>query len=105
MITQQNLQKLKGRGKGICIDETYVAKKKRSKGGFRGYTSIGNKTAVLGMIELDLESRTTTGNVRLIVMQGSTTAIIKAHIEKHVAKGSLIFTDSFKSYRFLSNSG
>ena len=105
---QSSLPLLGGPGKVVCIDETYFTKKKRSRGGFTGAVTIGHKTVVLGMLELDLETRTSTGNIRLIILPCAGTpskALLKKHIEQHVLGGSLVFTDSLASYSFLKAAG
>ena len=106
---QGTLPLLGGRGKAVCIDETYFTKKKRCRGGWVGHVTLGHKTVVLGMCEIDLASRRCTGNVRLIVLQGCTgtpsAAVLRKHIKEHVLDGSLIFTDSLQSYKFLSREG
>ena len=91
---QGTLPLLGGRGKAVCIDETYFTKKKRCRGGWVGHVTLGHKTVVLGMCEIDLASRRCTGNVRLIVLQGCTgtpsAALLRKHIEEHVLDGFLI---------------
>ena len=94
--------KLGGRGKVVIIDETYFTKKKVSRGGFQGRYTRGHKTIIMGMVELDLATRQETGNMRLITLPGTTKAIFKDAIEAHILRGSLILTDSHRSYSFLS---
>ena len=59
------------------------------------------------MVELDLETQRETGKLRLIVIPGTTKAIFLRTIREHIKPMSLIFTDSHRSYSFLSrpNSG
>jgi len=56
------------------------------------------------MLELDLATRRSTGNVRLIVIPAASKAVLEQHIEAHVLRGSLVFTDSHKSYTWLKKS-
>ena len=56
---------LGGPGKVVCIDETFICKKKRAKGGFQGRSTAGTKQIILGMIELDLATRKATGRIFL----------------------------------------
>ena len=38
----------------VLVDETYITKKKRQRGGFQGRTTTGHKTIVLGFFELNI---------------------------------------------------
>ena len=68
----------------VIIDETYFTKKKMSRGGFQGHYTLGNKTIIMGMVELDLATRRETGNMRLVVIPSTTKATFKKTIEAHV---------------------
>ena len=46
-------EKIGGRGKIVCIDETFITRKKRNRGGFRGRTTLGHQTIVMAGVELD----------------------------------------------------
>ena len=61
----------------------------------------------MGFLELQLSTRKATGACVLIEIPNRKQATLKREIQKHVAPGSLIFTDRHKSYNFLSrpNSG
>ena len=98
-------RKLGGWGKIVVIDETYWKKPKTTRGGFRGRPSGAEKICVLGLCEVDMETRTCTGNIRLIEISGPTKACIREQILLYVEPGSLIFTDSHKSYRWLTEAG
>ena len=91
----------------MCIDETWLTKKERSTGGFQGRSTAGTKTIVLGMMEINFESRRATGNCILMEIPDRSARTLKRFINTHVVPGSLIFTDSFKGYAWLSrpNSG
>lgn len=95
-------EKLGGRGVAVCVDETFFTKKKKVRGGFTGRLTAGNKTIVLGMVEINLRTRTETGRMRLLVIPNRNKATLKRAIEEHVEEGSLIFTDKFNAYSFLS---
>lgn len=56
------------------------------------------------MLELDLATRRSTGNVRLIVIPAASKAVLKLHIEAHILRGSLVFTDSHRSYTWSKKS-
>ena len=44
--------KIGGPDKVVCIDETYITKKKKNRGGFRGRQSLGYKTCIMAGVEL-----------------------------------------------------
>ncbi|CAE7880306.1 unnamed protein product [Symbiodinium necroappetens] len=86
VIQQQfNRVQLGGPGRVVVIDETFFTRKITNAGGFVGRSTMGNKTIVMGFLELDLAKQAT----------------LKREIETHVLPGSLIFTDRHKSYHFL----
>ena len=91
----------------VVVDETFFTKKKKNTGGFVGRTTLGHKTIVMGFLELQLSTRKATGACVLIEIPNRKQATLKREIQRHVAPGSLIFTDRHKSYNFLSrpNSG
>ena len=101
-VARLNPAQLGGEGKIVCIDETFLTKKKRCKGGFRGRPTAGTKKCVLGMLELDFETRRATGHCLLLEIPDRSARTLKLFIRRHVVAGSLIFTDSFKSYAWLS---
>ena len=102
LMTKEDMPNLGGKPHlAVCIDETYFTRKKIARGGFQGRYSVGHKTIVLGMVELNLMTRKTTGNVRLLVIPRTTKAMMQKMIKTHVCEGSLIFTDSLGSYKWL----
>lgn len=102
---QGSLPMLGGPGRVVCVDETFFTKKKRAKGGFQGRYTVGHKTIVLGMTELYLDTRKETGNVRLLIIPDVKKQTLMSKITSHVVPGSLIFTDSLKSYKGLTRAG
>jgi transposase-like protein len=102
---QGSLPMLGGPGRVVCIDETFFTKKKRAKGGFQGRYTVGHKTIVLGMTELYLDTRKETGNIRLLIIPDVKKQTLMSKITSHVVPGSLIFTDSLKSYKGLTRAG
>ena len=57
------------------------------------------------MVEIDMETRTETGRVRLIQIAGPSRVCIQEQIGRHCIRGSLIFTDSHRSYLWLTSQG
>ena len=103
---QASLPLMGGRpDRAVCVDETYFTKPKTSRSGFRGAPTIGTQTIVLGMCEIDLNTRKCTGNIRLIIIPSPSKEVFRAEIRKHVLHGSLIFTDSLNAYHFLTAAG
>ncbi len=103
MCTISDNIRLGGQGKAVCIDETFFTSRKISSGGFMGRLSVGQKTVVLGMVEIDLLTHKETGNVVLTVIKRRNRQFIEKAIRKHVIRGSLIITDKFQGYAFLSS--
>ncbi|CAE7555937.1 unnamed protein product [Symbiodinium microadriaticum] len=102
VIQQQfNRVQLGGPGRVVVIDETFCTRKKTNAGGFVGRSTMGNKTIVMGFLELDLATRKATGACVLITIANRKQATLKREIETHVLPGSPIFTDRHKSYHFL----
>jgi hypothetical protein len=87
----------------VLIDETFVTKKKRNKGGFQGRSTAGHTTIIIGFFELDISSepRVGTGRTLLIIVPDRTRKTIEEAIRRYVRAGSIIWTDKFKSYEFL----
>ena len=81
-------QKLGGPGKIVAMDETYMTKKKRASGGFQGRSTQGHKTCIIGMVELDMETRQETGKYRLIPIPSPSAALIKEQVLANVHPGS-----------------
>ena len=89
----------------VVIDETFFTRKKRARGGFGGRVSRGHQTIVFAGCELHLPTRTMTGRVFLEVIPNRKRATFERMINKYVHKGSLIWTDSHRSYHFLGRPG
>lgn len=87
----QAAEKLTGH---IEVDETYV-------GGYQKRTKenhISNKTMVMGFVQRG-------GNYRAEVVPANTAARLVPRVQKHVASGSTVNTDSLRSYRTLGKLG
>ena len=76
----------------VLVDETYITKKKRQRGGFQGRTTTGHMTIVLGFFELNIaeEPRRGTGRVFLIEIPNCKMSTIEAAIRKCVREGSVV---------------
>ena len=87
----------------VLIDCTYITKKKKNRGGFRGKSTDGHSTCIVGMYELDLSQspRVGTGRVVLKVVSGEQKEIMKKLIPKYCVAGAEIWTDSAKAYAWL----
>ena len=87
----------------VSIDETFVTKKKRNKGGFQRRSSAGRTTIIIGFFELDISSepRVGTGRTLLIILHDRTRITIEGAIRRYVRAGSIIWTGKFKRMSFL----
>lgn len=74
-------------GTVVCIDETFITKKKKQGGGFRGRTTYGHQTLLLAGTEVDLSSRKATGRSFVVVIPNRSRPVRKAEICKRVAAG------------------
>lgn len=84
-----------GRLKGeIEIDEAYFGGRRKGK---RGRGAAG-KSIVFGLLERD-------GRVYTKVVERVTADELMAHIRKHTRKGSVYYTDKFRSYNSLKRFG
>lgn len=84
-----------GRLKGeIEIDESYFGGRRKGK---RGRGAAG-KSIVFGLLERD-------GRVYTRVVEQVTANELMEHIRKHTRKGSVYYTDTFKSYNSLKRLG
>eukprot|EP00974_Lingulodinium_polyedra_P015523 1503492-Lingulodinium_polyedra.AAC.1 len=57
------------------------------------------------MTEIDFDTRRETGDIRLLIIPRTTKVCIRAAVLAHVRRGSLVFTDSHRSYSFLRVAG
>jgi transposase len=78
----------------IEVDETYFGGRQKGK---RGRGAAG-KIPVIGLIQRN-------GFVRTIAIPNVKSATLQALIKEHVEVGSMVYTDKWKGYRGLENSG
>ena len=57
------------------------------------------------MIEIYIATRRSTGKIRLIIIPAANANTLKREIQKHILRGSLIFTESHRGYTFLRWAG
>ncbi|OLQ03247.1 hypothetical protein AK812_SmicGene13832 [Symbiodinium microadriaticum] len=87
---QDSQGKLGGLGNLVAIDETWMTTKKRVRGGFRGRQTAGTKTSVLGMVEVNLASRRSTGRCLLLEIPDRKAKTLQTRVRNHVLPGSLV---------------
>ena len=70
----------------VIIDETFVTKKKRNKGGFQGRSTAGHTNIIIVFFELDIlsEPRVGTGRTLLIIVPDRTCKTIEDAIRRYV---------------------
>lgn len=85
----------------VILDQTFFTKKKRARGGFGGRTTRGHETVVFGGVELHLPTRRETGRAFLVVIPDMSKRTFQKVITERVHPGSMIWTDSHKSYEWL----
>ena len=90
-VAELEAGKLKGE---IEIDEAYFGGRRKGK---RGRGAAG-KSIVFGLLERD-------GRVYTKVVEQVTANELMAHIRKHTRKGSVYYTDTFRSYNSLKRIG
>lgn len=90
-LAELEAEKLTGE---IEIDESYFGGRRKGK---RGRGAAG-KSVVLGLLERD-------GRVYTKVVENVTADELMTHIRKHTRKGSVYFTDTFRSYNSLKRFG
>ncbi len=90
-FTQQEFRKLHGK---IEADESYFGGKRK---GNRGRGAF-NKQAVFGILERN-------GKVYTAVIENVSAKTLFEHIKKKTRKGSVFYTDDFKSYKDLKQYG
>ena len=90
-VAELEAGKLKGE---IEIDEAYFGGRRKGK---RGRGAAG-KSIVFGLLERD-------GRVYTKVVERVTADELMAHIRKHTRKGSVYYTDTFRSYNSLKRLG
>jgi transposase len=78
----------------IEMDESYFGGVRKGKRG-RG---AGGKSVVFGLLERD-------GRVYTKVVEDTTAQTLMTHIEQHTRKGSVYFTDAFRSYNSIKQFG
>jgi transposase-like protein len=100
-LQKKSLVKLGGPGSEVEVDETFIGGKARnmhkSKKVGKGYRHRGiiNKTVVMGMLERG-------GNITTRIIHERDDKTLQGHVRDSVDKGSLVYTDEWRSYMGLS---
>ena len=90
MIRVKRDDEMLGRGNtAVCIDCTYITKRKRHKK-FKGKTTAGHVTSIFGAYEIDLSTQKATGRAVLKVVEGELVKAVRKMVKKHIAPGALI---------------
>jgi transposase-like protein len=99
------MTKIGGPGRIVCVDETHITHKKKSRSGFRGRTTKGHQTIVITGIELNGEwhERKETGRSFLVIIRDHTGETFRTVLEKHIHEGSIVWTDGHPSYLWLNS--
>ena len=86
MTKVQGQRKIGGRGKVVCLDETFFCKKPKNKSGFRGKTRLSHQTIFMGGVELDGTGpgRKCTGRAFLVLIKNRRAETFKQVIEDYV---------------------
>ncbi len=87
---------LGGPGKHLEVDETLVGGVARGQGTGKG--ARANKAIVMGIVERE-------GNVRAAVVPDETAESLEGAVSRNVRKGSLLSTDTHRSYKQLRRAG
>jgi hypothetical protein len=99
------MTKIGGPGRIVCVDETHITRKKKSRSGFRGRATKGHQTIVIAGIELNGEwhERKETGRSFLVIIRDHTGETFRTVLEKHIHEGSIVWTDGHPSYLWLNS--
>ena len=100
-------EKLGKDGRIVCIDVTFRSALKKQAAGFVGRPRVGQKTSVVGLVELDGAglARQTTGRVVLALVEDENGPSMKAALDKYVEPGAEIWSDGGGAFAFLESEG
>ena len=99
---------LGGPNRVVLVDETFVTRKRRSRGGFQGRTTRGHVTCFFAALEMDIlpcGGLKETGRCVMQTIPNREATTLAPIISKHVLKGTMIFSDGAGSYKWLRESG
>ena len=95
---------LGGPNKVVLVDESFLTRRKRNKGGFRGRTTQGHLTVIFGAVEMTKNEDGThkeTGRAILRVIPNKETLTLARIIEKNILAGSTVFSDGASMYEWM----
>ena len=106
MLRRSEHAKIGGPNVIVAVDETFITRKKRNKGGFFGHVTNGNKLIVLGAVELhpQPDGSRKAGKSILLVIPDRKAETIQQVFAARIARGSLIFSDVAGCYLWLNKS-
>ena len=87
----------------VCLDEIFITKKKKNRGGFRGRTTRGHQTVIFAGTEIDLDTRRATGRTFCVVVPNRRRETLEPVIRARVALGATVWTDGHMSYKWMGH--
>ena len=91
----------------VCVDETYVTRRKTNRGGFQGRKTKGHRTIIMGAVELNQKGqpRRETGRGFLSILANKEADTFEAALRPRLLPCSTVWTDGNPSYNWLNGCG
>ena len=103
-LHKQNTQLLGSHRHICCVDECFLAKRKASKQ-LRGRTTRPMRMLVVGIVELDQETRKETGRLVLRLVRNRSSRTLTSLVRSTVRPGTTVVTDEWRGYNGLTQAG